>query len=53
MDKLDLTKRRSPSEWRNLLEVRVRRLAASKPEEVRRQATEEIHAISKAMLEQQ
>lgn len=52
MDKLDLEKRRSPSEWRKLLEVRVRRIAASKDRDRRREAVEEIHAISKAMLEQ-
>lgn len=48
--KLDLTKKRSPSNVRNLLEVRVRRLAATKDIESRIQALQELRDIAVASL---
>ncbi len=44
--------KRTPSAWRNLLEVRVRRLAGTKPVEVRRQALTEIRDLAQQALEQ-
>jgi hypothetical protein len=49
---LDLEKRRSPSDYRNLLEVRVGRLRSSKAEEVRIEALREIRDIANAALKQ-
>lgn len=48
--KLDLTRKRSPSNVRNLLEVRVRRLAATKDTESRIQALQELRDIAVASL---
>jgi len=49
--KLDLTKRRSPSNVRNLLEVRVRRLGATSDTESRIAALRELRDIAAASLE--
>lgn len=49
---LDLTVRRTPSQWRDLLEVRVRRLSARKTPPERRQALAETWAIAAAALDQ-
>lgn len=48
--KLDLSRRRSPSNVRNLLEVRVRRLAATKDTETRIHALRELRDIADASL---
>jgi len=47
---LDLSKRRAPSQVRNLLEVRVRRLAATKDRETRILALRELRDIADASL---
>lgn len=47
---LDLNKKRSPSNVRNLLEVRVRRLAATKDVQSRVQALQELRDIAAASL---
>jgi hypothetical protein len=49
---LSLNKRRSPSELRNLLEVRVRRQAHSYNTDARREALEEIRDLANAALAQ-
>lgn len=49
---LDLEVRRTPSQFRNLLEVRVRRLSRSKTKEQRLQALVEIREISEAAIKQ-
>ena len=50
MSSLDLAKKRNPSDVRDLLEVRVRRISGTKPEEVRVQALQEIRDIADASL---
>ena len=47
---LDLSKKRTPSNYRNLLEVRVRRLSSSKTKEQQVEALREISEISDAAL---
>lgn len=49
---LDLTKKRTPSGFRNLLEVRVRRLSSSKSKEHQAEALTEIRDIAQAALDQ-
>lgn len=48
----DLSKRRTPSQWRNLLEVRVRRLSSRKSPDERREAFASIAAVALAALAQ-
>lgn len=50
--KLDTSKRRSPSELRNLLEVRVRRQAQSYSKDARRKALAEIRDLAATALDQ-
>lgn len=50
---LDLSKRRTPSEIRNLLEVRVRRVSGNRPKEEQLQALVEIREIADAAIKQQ
>lgn len=47
---LDLSTRRTPSNYRNLLESRVRRLSSSKGREVQVQSLKEIREIADAAL---
>lgn len=49
---LDVTRDRSPSELRQLLEVRVRRQADSYSPAVRRQALQELRDLADAALQQ-
>jgi hypothetical protein len=50
MSGLDISKRRTPSELRNLLETRVRRQAETYDVEVRVQALEELRDLAGAAL---
>ena len=49
---IDVTRPRSPSELRNLLEVRVRRQAQSYSAKVRRQALQELRDLADAAIAQ-
>lgn len=49
---LDLSVKRTPSGFRNLLEVRVRRLSSTKSKEQQVEALTEIRDIAQAALDQ-